>query len=99
MFQCFNKSRNNVLGIADNSVVRNFKNRRFGIIINRNYFLGFLHSRPVLNRAGNSYGKNQFGTDGYSGLTDLPFGRNKPGIDSCTASGNFTADCICQIVN
>ena len=54
-------------------VVRDLKDRSFGVLIDGHDDLGVLHAGHVLNGAGNAEGHIELGSHDFSGLADLRF--------------------------
>ncbi len=72
---------------------------RIRIIIDRDNFIRFLHTRAMLNRTGDTAGNIQFRADRHPGLADLTFMGDKTRIDRSPAAADFTTKHTGQFIN
>ena len=98
-FVCFDESGNDISSVADDRIMCYFENGRIGIGIDGDNFFRLLHAGAMLDGAGNSDRKIELGTNGDSGLPNLPFMRNETGIDRRPAARHFPADRMRKLMN
>src|SRR5687768_8112815 len=71
LLDLFDKYRNRVEQVTDDTVIGNVEDRGFAVFVDRHDRARVLHPDDVLDRAGDTEGDINFGRDGLSGRSDL----------------------------
>ena len=96
-FDFLDQRRNYFEQVADNAVIRHFKNRRVSVLINGDDGLCAFHADQVLDRAGDSHRQIHLWGHGLAGTADLALHGKPTTIANRTRGGQFPAQRLGQL--
>ncbi len=91
------QSRNNLEQVADDTVVSDVEDAGILVSVDGDDAIRAAHTSDVLDRAGDTAGDVELGTDGLTGLADLVRVSDPAGVDCCTGSAYDAAQKVCEL--